>query len=142
MADMFTPERRSDLMRRIGPRNSAPEMAVRRLVHSLGARFRLHRSELPGKPDLVLPARRVAIFVHGCFWHGHGCRRGSRTRRPKSNTDYWNRKLDRNVARDKRNLRRIRALGWKAVVLWECETADLARLERKLRRVLAIPSRP
>ncbi|WP_259397709.1 very short patch repair endonuclease, partial [Burkholderia cepacia] len=109
---------RSDNMRRIRSKDTAPEMAVRRLTHGLGYRYRLHRKDIPGKPDLVFPARRKVIFIHGCFWHQHpGCREG---RPPKSNAAYWLPKLERNQQRDKAALEKLAALGWNALVIWEC----------------------
>lgn len=122
-----TPELRSRIMRAVKGTDTSPEMAVRRLVHAMGYRFRLHRQELPGKPDLVFPCLRKVIFVHGCFWHGHNCPRGARM--PVHNRDYWQAKIARNVARDKLELRRLRALGWKCLVIWECEIRDLRRIQ-------------
>ncbi len=135
MTDTFTPEQRSRIMGRIRSVNTQPEMAVRRLLHNAGFRFRLHGKSLPGKPDIVLPRYKAAVFVHGCFWHGHDeCRDG---RRPKSNTDYWNRKLDRVRSRDVANLAALQAINWKPVVVWECEISDanalLHRLETQIR---------
>src|SRR5687768_11437646 len=92
--DVFTKARRSEIMRRITDKDTQPEMAVRRLLHRMGYRFRLHRKDLPGNPDVVLPRWKTAVFVHGCFWHGHDCKKGSGNRRPKSNTAYWNTKID------------------------------------------------
>lgn len=97
-----------------------PEMAVRRLVHSLGYRYRLHGKDLPGKPDLVFPSRRKAIMVHGCFWHMHDCRRGYRA--PKENSGYWSAKIARNRERDLQTQAELRSLGWDVLVIWECET--------------------
>ena len=98
MTDVYGPEKRSAVMRRVKGRDTAPELAVRRLIWSLGGRYRLHRADLPGKPDIVLSGRRLVVFVHGCFWHGHDCARGART--PKTNRDYWLGKVARNRARD------------------------------------------
>ncbi len=109
---------RSAVMRAVRSRDTAPEMLVRRIAHALGYRFRLQRRDLPGRPDLVFPARRKAVFVHGCFWHGHECARGARA--PKTNADYWSAKIVRNRARDARALGELAALGWDALVLWEC----------------------
>ena len=125
-ADKFDAETRSRTMRAVKSKNTAPEMKVRRLAHAMGCRFRLHRKDLPGSPDLVFPKSRKAIFVHGCFWHQHpGCEAAAR---PKSRPDYWNRKLDGNVARDARHLAELAAAGWTALVVWECETRDPQRL--------------
>lgn len=118
---------RSENMRRIRSKDTAPEMAVRRLVHGLGYRYRLHRKDIPGKPDLVFPSRRKVIFIHGCFWHQHPeCREG---RPPKSNTAYWGPKLERNVERDRRAVAELTAAGWGVLVVWECETKDLGELQ-------------
>lgn len=108
-------------------------MVVRRLVHAMGYRFRLHRRDLPGSPDLVLPRRRAVIFVHGCFWHVHSCQRG---RVPKSNTSYWTAKRLRNAARDRRALRRLRRDGWRVLTLWECQLKHPERVENRLRAFL------
>ena len=121
-------------MRRIRSKGMRPEMTVRKLVHGLGYRFRLHRKDLPGKPDLVLPRLRKAIFVHGCFWHQFSeCREG---RLPGTRLEYWKPKLERNQMRDASNLRDLRAAGWKCLVIWECETKDSEKLERRLNRFL------
>ncbi|NKK96522.1 DNA mismatch endonuclease Vsr [Rhizobium leguminosarum bv. viciae] len=121
-------------MRRIRSKDTAPEMAVRRLVHAMGYRYRLHGRAVPGKPDLVFAGRRKVIFVHGCFWHQHpGCPDG---RLPKSNGAYWLPKLERNVQRDSRALDQLSALGWQALVIWECETEDMPVLGEKLKSFL------
>lgn len=118
-------------MARIGPRDTKPEMVVRRLLHAIGRRFRLHRRDLPGTPDIVLPASRKAIFVHGCFWHRHeGCAKATT---PKTRAEFWQEKFDRNVARDARKEAELRAAGWDVTTVWECETRDLAALEIRLR---------
>ena len=114
-------------MRAVKSSDTKPEMIVRRLVYGLGYRYRLHRAELPGKPDLVFSSQRKVIFVHGCFWHGHDCPRGARM--PKSNTDYWLRKITRNQDRDQVNLATLSRQGWSALVVWECQTKELATLE-------------
>jgi len=134
MPDVFSPDQRSAVMRSVKSRTTTPEIAVRRAAHALGLRFRLHRADLPGKPDLVFPAKRAALFVHGCFWHGHSCARGDRM--PATNRDYWRAKIGRNMARDKASLSALRKLGWKPVVIWECETRDKAALARLLTRKL------
>jgi DNA mismatch endonuclease, patch repair protein len=105
-------------MRAIRSEGTSPEMEVRKLIHAMGYRFRLHGTDLPGKPDLVFPSRRKLIFIHGCFWHSHGCRRAHV---PKSNLDYWRPKLARNRKRDELSLRLLRKAGWKALVVWECQ---------------------
>ena len=120
-------------MQAVRTKDTAPEHAVRQLLHSMGYRFRLHRKDLPGSPDVVLPRHKVAIFVHGCFWHGHHCPKG---RPPLSRLDYWLPKLEKNVVRDRTNLERIESLGWKALVVWQCETGDTGTLRVKLLQAL------
>lgn len=134
MPERFTPEERSRVMRAVKSTGTSPERVVRRAATALGYRYRLHRKDLPGSPDLVFPGRRAAIFVHGCFWHGHRCKRGART--PAANRDYWERKIDRNRARDRRSARALRAAGRRVLTLWECGLRDEARLARRLRRFL------
>ena len=129
--DTFSKEKRSWVMSRIGAKNTTPELVVRRFLHARGFRFRLHRKDLPGCPDIVLPKYRTAILVHGCFWHGHTCKDG---RRPRSNQEYWDSKLDRNAKRDAKNARLLRAIGWKRIVVWECQAADERLLERRVIR--------
>lgn len=132
--DKLSPAERSENMRRIRSRNMKPELIVRSLAHRLGYRFRLHRKDLPGKPDLVFGSRRKVIFVHGCFWHQHG--RCIDSKLPKSNTEYWHPKLMRNVERDAASIRALRAAKWQSLVIWECETKDESRLARKIGRFL------
>jgi DNA mismatch endonuclease, patch repair protein len=122
MADVHTARQRSYNMSRIRSRDTKPEMIVRSLVHQMGFRFRLHRKDLAGKPDLVLPRHYKVIFVHGCFWHMHRCRYGRVT--PKTNADFWQAKRTQNVARDQRHLRSLRRDGWQVLVVWECWTRD------------------
>lgn len=117
-------------MQAVKSENTAPERAVRSLVHRMGLRFRLHRKDLPGKPDLVFPRFRKVIFVHGCFWHGHTCARGGRP--PKANADYWKSKISRNMARDIANAAALRGQGWSACVIWECELKRPGEIERRL----------
>ncbi len=136
MTDAISKSRRSANMAAIRSADTKPELIVRRLVYSLGYRYRLHRKDLPGKPDLVFGPARKIIFVHGCFWHLHpksGC---LDSRIPKSNTAYWRPKLLRNVARDQRNRRELRRLGWRVLVIWECETRNPVRLQRRLTEFL------
>ena len=116
-------------MSRIGSKNTKPEITVRRLIHAMGYRYRLHRKNLPGTPDLTFPARKKVIFVHGCFWHQHDCPRGSR---PASNTQFWNKKLDGNVRRDRENLALLRQNGWSVLVLWECEMKEAGTLTDRI----------
>jgi len=115
-------------MRAVKARNTSPEMAVRRVLHAAGYRYRLHRRDLPGKPDIVFPSRRKAIFVHGCFWHGHDCRRGARA--PKTNADYWRAKIARNVERDRVTAAAFDSIGWQRLVIWECEVPAPNLLQR------------
>lgn len=133
--DVYGPEKRSAVMRRVKGRDTAPEMTVRRALTRLGARYRLHRKDLPGNPDIVLPGRRLALFVHGCFWHGHDCKRGARV--PQQNRDYWVAKVGRNVARDAQSRAALAALGWRVETIWECELKDAAALEPRLGNLLA-----
>jgi DNA mismatch endonuclease (patch repair protein) len=126
--------KRSANMARIGPRNTAPEMAVRRLLHRMGYRFRIHRTDLPGTPDVVLPRHGVIFLIHGCFWHRHpGCRFAYT---PKSRTEFWAKKFEGNVARDEKVRVELVKAGWRVCVIWECETKDLALLGRRLRKTL------
>ncbi len=127
------PAQRSRTMRAVKSRDTAPEMAVRRMAHAMGYRFRLHRRDLPGTPDLVFPAKRVALFVNGCFWHGHNCRRGRR--KPKANAAYWRRKIERNRERDRRNAAALRRNEWRVGVVWECQVRNTAALRRRLGRL-------
>ncbi|MFB7880207.1 very short patch repair endonuclease [Brevundimonas diminuta] len=119
MSDVFTPEKRSAVMRRVKGRDTTPEMKVRRLLRGAGIGYRLGGCGLPGRPDVVMKGRRIALFVHGCFWHGHDCPRGAR--QPRSNADYWIAKIDRNRARDDRVTAELQAQGWRVLTLWECE---------------------
>ncbi len=128
MADVFTPEQRSAVMRAVKSRDTSPELRVRKAAHALGLRYRLGRKDLPGNPDLAFPARHVALFVHGCFWHGHTCPRGSRM--PATNTAYWQAKIARNIARDARTAAALDEIGWRAELIWECETRDGPGLDR------------
>lgn len=138
MADWCSPERRSAIMARVKAANTRPEMAVRRVVHALGYRFRLHRRDLPGTPDLVLPRHRTVVFVHGCFWHQHDCRRG-RTQ-PASNQGYWGPKLARNVERDGAVRAALEELGWRVVTIWECQVRQPGLEERVARLLREDPS--
>lgn len=120
-------------MRAIRSKDTKPELTVRRLVHSHGYRYRLHRAGLPGKPDLVFVSRRKVILVHGCFWHGHGCKL---SHVPQSNRDYWLPKLARNVVRDRENQAALAAKGWQSLVIWECELKQLAKVRQRVARFL------
>jgi DNA mismatch endonuclease (patch repair protein) len=137
MTDVFTPEKRSAVMRRVKGKDTAPELTVRRALRRLGVGYRLHRADLPGKPDIAMPGRKLALFVHGCFWHGHDCARGART--PKANRPYWEAKIARNRARDAEHRAALQALGWRAVTLWECQLKDAEHLEARLKEELALP---
>lgn len=131
--------KRSANMAKIGPRNTVPELAVRRALHRMGFRFRLHRSELPGRPDVVLPRHRTIFLIHGCFWHRHvGCRFAYL---PKTRVEFWTRKFQRNVHRDGIVERELERLGWKVAVIWECETRDPQKLDQRLRGVLGLPEK-
>ena len=119
MSDVFSKEKRSEIMRRIGPRDSSSEIFVRSLVHRMGYRFRLHRKDLPGNPDIVLPRHRAVIFVHGCFWHGH--KRCKRAALPSTNRDFWKRKIKGNMVRDRTNYLRLGKVGWRYLIIWQCQ---------------------
>ena len=134
MADRLSPEHRSWNMSRIRARDTKPEKAVRSLLHEMGYRFRLHVRDLPGSPDIVLPKYRTVIFVHGCFWHRHPRCRYAYT--PKSRPEFWNTKFTRNVERDQETEAELKRLGWRVVVIWECQIRDTARLRSHLRRLL------
>lgn len=133
MADNHTERQRSANMRAVRNKNTAPELLIRSTLHRLGYRFRLHRRDLCGTPDIVFPVRRSVIFVHGCFWHGHECERGSL---PSSNLHFWQHKIARNRERDSQTQRQLRNEGWKVLTVWQCETKNKASLEKKLSRFL------
>lgn len=134
--DKLAPELRSENMRRIQNRNTAPELAVRKCCRELGfSGYRIHRKELPGKPDIAWIGRRLAIFVNGCYWHGHDCAEG--LRKPKSNRNYWIPKIERNRQRDISNIAALSDMGWKVLVIWECEINDRALLSEKLQEFLS-----
>ena len=126
-------EARSRIMRAVKSRDTKPELALRSMAHRMGYRFRLHRKDLPGKPDMVFALRRKVIFVHGCYWHGHGCKKAHT---PKSNLDYWTPKLARNRARDQKTLETLTAAGWGALVIWECETGDEGKVGKRIKAFL------
>ena len=130
MADNVTPRVRSRIMAQIKSKGMKPEMQVRRLLHGIGYRYRLHRTDLPGRPDLVFPARRKVVFVNGCFWHFHsGC---PSVRIPASNREYWVEKLERNRARDERNVDLLEESGWAVMTVWECQLRDMASTSERL----------
>lgn len=136
MVDTRTPEQRSRIMRSVGTQNTGPELTVRKLLHSMGYRFRLHVRHLPGTPDIVFQRRKMAIFVHGCYWHGHGCRKGAP---PKSSLEYWGPKIQANKERDARNVSALKEAGWQTLVLWQCELGDTTALAARLMDFLGPP---
>jgi DNA mismatch endonuclease (patch repair protein) len=131
-AKPISPEKRSVIMRAIRSKNTKPERYIRKLLHSLGYRFRVHDKGLPGSPDIVFSARKKVVFVHGCFWHQHPNLACQSSRRPKSNTEYWDKKLNRNIQRDMENQEDLSILGWQYLILWECELNDLHSLQDRL----------
>ena len=141
MTDVYDANKRSAVMRQVKGSGTTPERTLRRLLTRLGARYRLNRKDLPGSPDIVLPGRRLAIFAHGCFWHGHDCARGARV--PKANRDYWLAKVGRNRARDAAAAEALSGSGWRVEVIWECEMKDEAALADRLAALLeAAPQKP
>ena len=132
--DNLTKQQRNRTMRAVRSTDTSPELLVRRLIFSLGYRYRLHGRKLPGCPDILFPAQRKVIFVHGCFWHGHACASGKN--RPKTNVSYWEQKLARTRARDEQNRVRLAALKWRILILWECELRKTSRLRRRITRFL------
>ena len=135
MADSLSPNRRSENMSRIRGKDTKPEIQVRSILHRLGYRFRLHDRKLPGTPDIVLPRFQTVVNVNGCFWHRH--RNCKYAYQPKSRVDFWNKKFDENVARDRKNAAELKRLGWKVVTVWECELAKPDKLRRRLERLLS-----
>lgn len=133
--DHLDSEHRSANMAKVRGRNTAPEVKVRQIAHRIGLRFRLHRNDLPGKPDLVLPRHRLAVFVHGCFWHRHeGCGRASM---PSTRVEFWRAKFDATIARDVRQQAKLQNMGWRVLVIWECELRDSEASERRIRAAVA-----
>jgi len=129
-----TKKRRSEIMGRVGSKNTKPEIAIRKILSSMGYRYRLHRKDLPGKPDIAFMGKKKVVFINGCFWHRHpGC---PNTRTPKSRIDYWTRKFDQNVARDKKNIAELKDLGWDTLIIWECEIAQTEEIRNRLRSFL------
>lgn len=133
MVDNRSKDSRSQLMSRIGSKHTKPELTVRSLLHSLGYRYRLHRKELPGKPDIAFMGRKKAIFVHGCYWHGHGCKIG---KPPKSNLDFWLPKIERNRERDFEKRSELEQIGWQVEEIWQCELKDLQKLSARLQKFI------
>ena len=121
---------RSEIMRRVRSTDTTPELIIRKLTHSLDFRYRLHRKDLPGKPDLVFAGKKKIIFVHGCFWHGHKCKRGNRL--PKKNREYWTKKINANMNRDESHIEELNKAGWSVLTVWECETKDQESLSHKI----------
>ena len=136
MTESFA-DQRSRIMRAVKGKDTSPELTVRRLLHGAGYRYRLHRKSLPGKPDLSFPGRRKVVFVHGCFWHGHGCKRGNRP--PTRNAAYWRDKISRNRARDARHAMALERAGWSVLAVWECELRNKEALHQRLREFLGPP---
>jgi DNA mismatch endonuclease (patch repair protein) len=130
--DTVSAKVRSRIMGAVPQRNTTPEMLVRREISALGVRFRLHDNSLPGSPDIVVTQFKTAVFVHGCFWHRHGC---GRTTSPATHSKFWSKKFERNVCRDRENELRLRRMGWRVIVVWECSTRDHVQLRRRLRRL-------
>jgi len=138
-ADVFSSEKRSQIMSRVRGYDTVPELPVRSLVHKLRYRFRLYGEDLPGKPDIVLSRHKKAIFIHGCFWHGHkGCKRA---KRPATNMAFWRKKLNANIERDRRTQAELKRMGWKYLVVWQCEIANEQLLKKKLVRYLRKPGK-
>jgi DNA mismatch endonuclease (patch repair protein) len=135
MADTRTTDQRRRIMQAVGARHTGPELLIRRLLHGLGYRFRLHRKDLPGRPDVVFSAKHKVVLIHGCFWHGHGCAKG---KLPKSREEYWRPKIEANIARDARVVAELNGLGWRALTIWQCEL-KLEQTEHKLREFLGPP---
>lgn len=134
MADIVSRSKRKEMMSSVKQRHTKPEITVRKLLHRLGYRFRLHSKKLPGTPDIVLPKYKSVIFVHGCFWHQHkGCRK---SRRPTSNVEFWNEKLDKNIERDNRKESELKNAGWKVLTVWDCEIKDEDLLIEKVKNFL------
>lgn len=127
-------EQRSQIMRAVKSKNTAPEMIVRKLIYNLGYRYRLHGSHLPGNPDIFLNKKKKAIFIHGCFWHGHSCARGNRV--PSNNNTYWVNKINRNKERDKRNYEALSEIGWQILIIWECDLKKIEIVREKLANFL------
>lgn len=135
MTDVFDKKKRSEIMSSVKSKDTKPEIIVRKLLHSMGYRFRVHREDLPGTPDIVLPKYKAVIFVHGCFWHGHeGC---PRAKLPRTNMEFWEVKIAKNMARDAEAVQNLSRMGWKSLVIWTCEIKDLEQLSKKIRDFLS-----
>jgi len=129
MIDRVSEEKRSYIMSSVGSKDTGPELVVRKMLHRLGYRYRLHKRGLPGSPDVVFQGRKKVVFIHGCFWHGHGCKYG---RLPKSKKEYWEKKIKMNRKRDKRNIQELEDLGWSALVIWQCELKEAEAVKARL----------
>lgn len=136
MADHVNAGKRSAIMASVKSKDTGPELTLRKALYAVGYRYRLFGKGLPGRPDVVFAGRKKVVFVHGCFWHGHDCRKGNL---PKSRTDYWGEKISRNKERDARNLKDLRDAGWEVGVVWECELKDMTGVLERLRRFLGPP---
>jgi len=134
MTDTRTPEQRRRIMQSVATKDTEPELALRKLIYRLGFRYRLHSKKLPGRPDIAFPGKKKVIFMHGCFWHAHGCEKGHA---PKSRLDYWAPKLAATKERDALSGKRLRALGWSVMTVWQCELKNLEALERKILEFLS-----
>ena len=134
MMDVFTKKKRSWIMSRVAGRNTQPEIIVRKRIHRMGYRFRLYEKKLPGNPDIVLPRHKKVIFVHGCFWHQH--KNCGRSKRPSTNKEFWDKKLDRTIERDRKNKRLLKELGWCVLTVWQCQTHDIKSLDQQLSKFL------
>lgn len=137
--DRLTKEQRSNLMARVRNKDTAPEILVRKLLYSMGYRYRLHVKTLPGTPDIAFKGRRKAIFINGCFWHGHDCARG---RSPRTNIDFWQAKINRNVARDEKSQHELERQGWQVLYIWQCETTDQTFLTHNINGFMGLAARP
>lgn len=131
--DRVSEQKRSYIMSSVGSKNTGPELVVRKLLYRLGYRYRLHKEGLPGTPDIVFNGRKKAIFVHGCFWHGHGCKYG---RLPKSKIEYWSQKIDMNRERDEMNVQKLKSFGWEVLTVWQCELRDIEAVQTRLMKFL------
>jgi DNA mismatch endonuclease (patch repair protein) len=135
MPDVFSREKRSEIMRKVKSQDTSPEVTVRKALHRLGYRFSLHAKDLPGKPDIVLPRHNTIIQVRGCFWHGHHCKNAEL---PRSNADYWKEKIGKNRIRDKKNDRLLRQNGWRVIVVWECRLSSQLKIDLEVGRIVAL----
>lgn len=133
MTDPFSPDQRSWIMRQVHNKNTRPELLVRRLIHASGYRFRIHRKDLPGSPDIVFPGRHCVIFVNGCFWHGHACKRA---RLPETHREYWQNKIQKTLERDRKHREDLATLGWSVLTIWECQLKDMEDVKQRIRAFL------